>query len=87
MEYPFHTIEKMEEIAISVYSERVKAILGFFLEYYRDYFSTTLNSSLSKTSSFYFPCSYKLDTVYKRWKLKHKKIKGFLCCYIRIKTI
>lgn len=71
--YSRDNIREMERIAVNAYPERSKAILGFLLDHYLNYVSSTLEKSLNKTSYFYVPLSYGLNSAFKRWKLKNKE--------------
>jgi len=66
-------ISEMEKIAIEAYSERTKALLGFFLETYMNYFSDKLKSSLNPTSKYVFNCAGEWKNAQKNWRLVSSK--------------
>lgn len=67
------SIEEMEGIATEAYTERTKALLGTFLEYYLNYFSEKLYRSLNPSSKYYFSYSYKMPNAKKHWHLTFSK--------------
>jgi hypothetical protein len=66
-------IVEMEKIAIVAYSERTKALLGYFLETYLGHFSDKLHKSLNPTSKYYISTSKVWDNANRNWQITFTK--------------
>lgn len=62
-------IMEMEKIAVEAYTERTKALLGYFLETYTGRFSDKLHKSLNPTSKYYISTSKEWNNARNNWHI------------------